>query len=89
MTMNFSLPAGLLEATRLTKAGQLKEATAALQRMLGAGLPVNSLALQARPGPPTTDGTGMAQPKLVPSRNKRFSGGIEDPAFRIKNKLNK
>jgi len=87
MTMNFSLPAGLLEATRLTKAGQLKEATAALQRMLGAGLPVNSLALQARPGPPTTDGTGMAQPKLVPSRNKRFSGGIEDPAFRIKSKL--
>jgi hypothetical protein len=34
MTMNFSLPAELLEATRLTKAGQLTEATAALQRML-------------------------------------------------------
>src|SRR4029077_19903305 len=56
MTMNFSLPAELLEATRLTKAGQLTEATAALQRMLGAGLPVNSVALQGRQGPPTLDG---------------------------------
>ncbi|HWZ07280.1 MAG TPA: hypothetical protein VNY53_10275, partial [Bradyrhizobium sp.] len=92
MTMNFSLPAELLEATRLTKAGQLTEATAALQRMLGAGLPVKSVALQARRGgPPTTDGTvdgpEMAQPKLAPPRNKTFSGGVEDRAFRIKNKL--
>ncbi|MGB9649995.1 MAG: PHB depolymerase family esterase, partial [Stellaceae bacterium] len=90
--MNFSLPAELLEATRLTKAGQLTEATAALQRMLGARLPVNSVALQARGGgPPTTDGMvdgpEMAQPKLAPPRNKTFSGGVEAPAFRIKNKL--
>jgi hypothetical protein len=35
MTMNFSLPAKLLDVTRLTKAGHLTEATAALQRMLG------------------------------------------------------
>jgi len=55
MTMNFSLPAELLEATRLTKAGQLTEATAALQRMLGARLPVNSVASQALHGPPTID----------------------------------
>jgi hypothetical protein len=93
MTMNFSLPAELLEATRLTKAGQLTEATAALQRMLGAGLPVNSVALQARHGPPTIDGMGdgpvMAQPKLAPRGNKTFSDGVEDPAFRIKNKLAK
>ena len=92
MTMNFSLPAELLEATRLTKAGQLTEATAALQHMLGAGLPVNSLPLQeARHGPPTIDGLidgpEMAQPTLVPPGNKMFSGGGEDPAFRIKNKL--
>ena len=91
--MNFSLPAELLEATRLTKAGQLTEATAALQRMLGAGLPVNSVALQARHGPPTVDGMvdgpEMVQPKLAPPGNRTFSDGIEDPAFRIKNKLNK
>ena len=91
MTMNFSLPAELLEATRLTKAGQLTEATAALQRMLGAGLPVNSLPSQARHGPPTidgmVDGPEMAQPTLAPTGNKTFSGGVEDPAFRIKNKF--
>jgi len=44
MNMNFSLPAELLEATRLTKARQLTEATAALQRMLGTGLPMTRLA---------------------------------------------
>jgi poly(hydroxyalkanoate) depolymerase family esterase len=91
--MNFFLPTELLDATRLTKAGQLTEATAALQRMLGAGLPVNSAALQARHGPPTidgmVDGPEMVQPKLAPPGNRTFSDGIEDPAFRIKNKLNK
>src|ERR1700726_3195244 len=89
--MNFSLPAELLEATRLTKAGQLTEATAALQRTLGAGLPGNSVGLQARHGPPTIDGMvegpEMAQPKLAPPGNKTFSDAVEDPAFRIKNKL--
>jgi hypothetical protein len=89
MTMNFSLPAELLEATRLTKAGQLTEATAVLQRMLGAGRPANAVALQARHGPPTIDGTvdgaEMAQPKLAPPGNKTFSDGVEEPAFRIKN----
>jgi len=82
--MNFSLAAELLEATRLTKAGQLTEATAALQRMLGAELPVNSL--PSRHGPLTSDGTEMAQPKLAPPANKTFSGGGEAPAFRAKNK---
>jgi len=62
MTMNFSLPAELLEATRLTKAGQLTEATAALQRMLGARLPVNSVASQALNGPPTIDDIGTSKP---------------------------
>src|ERR1700722_9930026 len=54
--MNFSVPTELLEATCLTKAGQLTEATAALQRMLGAGMPASSEALRAPPGPPTIDG---------------------------------
>jgi hypothetical protein len=91
MTMNFSLPAELLEATRLTKAGQLTEATAELQRMLGAGLPANSVALQGRQGPMALDGVvdgpKMAQPMPAPPGKKTFSGGVEDPAFRIKNKL--
>jgi hypothetical protein len=91
MTMNFSLPAELLEATRLTKAGQLREATAALQRMLGAGLPVNSVALQTRHGPPTidgmVDGPEMGQLKLAPPGNKTFRDGVEDPAFRIKKQV--
>jgi poly(hydroxyalkanoate) depolymerase family esterase len=77
--MNFSLPAELLEATRLTKAGQLTEATTALQRMLGAGLPVNSLPVQARHGPLTING-GMVD-------GPTFGGGVEEPEFRIKNKL--
>jgi hypothetical protein len=38
MTMNFSPPAELLEATRLTKAGQLTEATASLQEPHGSGI---------------------------------------------------
>ena len=89
--MNFSLPAELLEATRLTKAGQLTEATAALQRMLGAGLPVNSVGLQARHSPPTKDGMGdgreMAQPWLAAPGNRMFSDGVENPVFRIKDKV--
>jgi poly(hydroxyalkanoate) depolymerase family esterase len=93
MTMNFSPPAELLEATRLTKAGQLTEATAALQRMLGAGLPRNSVALEARPGPPTIDGTvegpEMAQRDLRRSGNRTFSDRVEEPAFGVKNKLNR
>src|SRR6202035_4269589 len=93
MTMNFSPPADLLEATRLTKAGQLTEATAALQRMLGAPLPVNSVALQARKGLRTidgmVDGPEMARRKLTPLGNRTFSDGVQDPAFGIKNKLNR
>ena len=85
MTMNFSLPAELLEATRLTKAGQLTEATAALQRMLGAGLPVNSVALQGRQGPLTidgmVDGSKMAQPKLAPPGNKTVQRRRRRPGF--------
>ena len=82
--MNFSLPTELLEATHLTKAGQLTEATAALQRMLGVGLP-------ARHGPPIIDGmvdrSEMGQLKLAPSVSRPFSDGVQDLAFRIKNKL--
>jgi poly(hydroxyalkanoate) depolymerase family esterase len=91
MTMNFSLPAKLLEATRLTKAGQLTEATAAFQRMLGAGLPVNSVSSEARHSPPTKDGMGdggeMAQPRLAAPGNRMSSDGVENPVFRIKDKV--
>jgi hypothetical protein len=89
--VNFSLPTELLEATRLTKAGQLTEATAALQRMLGTGLPVNSVGLQAQYSPPTKDGMGdgreMAQPRLAAPGNRMFSDGVENPVFRIKDKV--
>jgi poly(hydroxyalkanoate) depolymerase family esterase len=89
--MNFSLPAELLEATRLTKAGQLTEATAALQRMLGAVLPVNTVSLQARHGSPTNDGMGdgreMAQPWPAAPGNRTFSDGVENPVFHIKDKV--
>ena len=36
--MNLKLPAGLLNATRLVRRGKLMEATAAIQRVLGAGV---------------------------------------------------
>lgn len=89
--MNFSRSAELLEATRLTKAGQLTEATAALQRMLGAGPSVNRLTAPGRHGPPTidgmVDGPEMDQPKLAPQGNRMFSAGGENSAFRIQNKV--
>jgi poly(hydroxyalkanoate) depolymerase family esterase len=90
MTMNFSHSAELLEATRLTKAGHLMEATAALQRMLGAGLSANNLAVQGRHSPPNidgmADGSEMVQPGLAHPRNRTFSDGVNASAFRIQNK---
>jgi poly(hydroxyalkanoate) depolymerase family esterase len=62
-----------------------------LQRMLGAGLPVNSVSLQARHGSPTNDGMGgggeMAQPWPAAPANRTFSDGVENPVFRIKDKV--
>ncbi len=55
------LPQGLIEAARLTKAGRLSEATAALQDML-AGQRASGPAAPARRGPPTIDGTAEAAP---------------------------
>ncbi len=52
------LPNGLIEAARLTKAGRLSEATAALQDMLAG----QRAADPARRGPPTIDGTAEATP---------------------------
>jgi hypothetical protein len=92
MTMNFPLSAELLEATRLTKAGHLTEATAALQLMLGAGPPLNSLAVQGRHGSPNiidgvVDGPEMVQPRLAHPGNRMLSDGAHNSAFRIQNKL--
>jgi poly(hydroxyalkanoate) depolymerase family esterase len=71
MHMTDILNADLLEATRLTTAGRLTEATAALQRMLGGGhAALGSANPRARRGPPTIDGvaesTGTAQAKPIP-----------------------
>ena len=71
--MNFSLSAELLEATRLTKAGQLTEATAALQRMLRAGSPVTRLAGPGHDGPQNNDAVGSPennQLRLAPPDNR-------------------
>jgi poly(hydroxyalkanoate) depolymerase family esterase len=91
MTMNFR-SAELLEAMRLTKAGHLTEATAALQRMLGAGPPMNSLAAQGHHGSPNiidgmVDGPEMVQPRLAHPGNGMLSDGAHDSAFRIQNKV--
>ena len=82
--MNLPLSAELLEATRLTNAGRLTEATAALQRMLGARPSGASLAMQGRHGPRNIDGTEMVQPKLAPPGNKTFRDAAEHSAFRNK-----
>ena len=66
--MTETLHEGVLAATRLTNAGRLVEATAALQRMLGGAAPGAILA--ARRGPPTIDGVAepaeTMQPKPPP-----------------------
>jgi poly(hydroxyalkanoate) depolymerase family esterase len=89
--MNLPLSAELLEATRLTNAGRLTEATTALQRMLGARPSGASLATQGRHGlrniDGRVDGPEMVQPKLAPPRKKTFRDGVEDSAFRIQNKV--
>jgi poly(hydroxyalkanoate) depolymerase family esterase len=91
--MNFSVPTELLEATCLTKAGQLTEATAALQRMLGAGMPASSEALRAPPGPPTIDGVvhdaETTQARLAPPVSRSLSAGVVEPSVRIKSRTMK
>ena len=87
--MNFSLPAKLLDATRLTKAGHLTEATAALQRMLGTGLPVTRRAASGRHAAPNmygvVDSWEVIQPDLAPPDKQTLSNGVEDSTSRIKN----
>ncbi len=55
--MKHILPDGLMEAARLTKSGQLTEATAAIQRMLAGQAAPGSATTEPRRGPPTIDGT--------------------------------
>ena len=67
------------------------KATAALQHLLGPGLPVNSGALQERHGPPTIDGVAdgpeMVQVTLALPTNRTLSTGTDDPAFPSSNKM--
>ncbi len=69
--MKITLPPGLLEATRLTKAGRLTDATAALQRMLNGQAASMNPGPQARRGPPTIDGhaEAPAAAKAKPTRD--------------------
>ena len=50
--MHHRLPAGLPEATRLTRAGRLAEATALIQRTLGGGLVPAARPDTSAAGPP-------------------------------------
>ena len=56
MDMKSALPPGMFDATRLTHAGRLTEAAAALQQMLGGQVAPGSVDSQARRGPSTIDG---------------------------------
>jgi len=69
--MKFTLPPALLEATRLTKAGRLTDATAAIQRLLSGGATPDRAKPQARRSPPTIDGQAEAPgaAKPTPPRN--------------------
>ena len=69
MDMRNTLASDLLEATRLTKAGLLTEATAALQRMLGGQAAPGSTQPQARRGPPTIDGIAEGSPRAAAARS--------------------
>ena len=87
--MNHAMPPGLIEATRLTHAGRLTEATAALQRMLAGQAAPDT---PARHGPPTLDGAADtldeasvpdAKPAAAPGRTARLPGGLRDLLGRI------
>jgi poly(hydroxyalkanoate) depolymerase family esterase len=81
LAMKNTLPNDLLEATRLTNAGRLTEATAALQRMLGGQVAPGSTNSQARRGPATIDGVaetaGTAEAKPAPQASH---GGFQLPS---------
>ena len=56
MDMKSALPPGMFDATRLTHAGRLTEAAAALQQMLRGQVAPGSVYSQAPSGPSTIDG---------------------------------
>ncbi len=71
--MKITLPPGLIEATRLTKAGRLGDATAAIQRMLNGTATPDSAKPQVRRGPPTIDGQAEA-PGATKAKPARETG---------------
>jgi poly(hydroxyalkanoate) depolymerase family esterase len=76
--------ANLLEATRLTNAGRLTEAVAALQRMLGGGLAAPAETKSAaRQAPPTVEGVaepaGTARPQPAPQPGAAAPGASRRP----------
>lgn len=79
------LPSGLVEAARLTKAGRLSEATAALQRMLGSQASNTAsshtprgLSASARRRPPTINGTAEPQSGPRPTTSRPHAGQASD-----------
>jgi len=55
--MKIAIPSAMLEATRLTRAGRLGEATALLRRLVGGHEPADAEPMSDRHSPPTIDGT--------------------------------
>lgn len=72
--MKHSLPRELIEATRLTKAGRLTEALAALQGMLG-----GETSRDARPQPPTIDGVAE-RPGTATAAGRTPGAGVRPPS---------
>ncbi len=74
--MNFTVPPAMREATRLTGAGRLVEATAAIQRMAG----VNATASASVEVGMTIDGTaervGAPRPAPAPISRSGFLGKV-------------
>jgi poly(hydroxyalkanoate) depolymerase family esterase len=67
--MKHLLPSELIEATRLTRAGRLGEATSVIQRLLGGHRAPDNMSPETPPGPPTVDGVVEAEEPSKPREN--------------------
>ena len=73
--MKIAIPDAMLEATRLTRAGRLGDATALLRRLLGGHEPPGGMPNEDGHSPPTIDGVAE------PPRPTRVASGIAPEGF--------